>query len=76
MMKNAFYVILKTLFVPKIFKILSWLFGRVEETTWLEIYGWFQNLERRNLVNKQLQYTYCPISQEVKATRQWILVSR
>ena len=75
-MKNAFYVILKTLFVPKIFKILSWIFGRVKETAWLEIYGWIQNLERRNLVNKQLQYTYCPISQEVKATRQWILVSR
>ena len=24
---------------------------------------------------KQLQYTYCPISQEVKAIRQWNLVS-
>ena len=28
-----------------------------------------------NLVNKQWQYTYCPISQEVKAIRQWNLVS-
>ena len=25
---------------------------------------------RHNLVNKQLQYTYCTISHEVKATRQ------
>ena len=30
MMKNAFYFTLKTLFLLKIFKILSWLFGHVE----------------------------------------------
>ena len=29
MMKNAFYFILKALFVLKIFKFLSWLFGHV-----------------------------------------------
>ena len=28
-----------------------------------------------NLINKQLQYTYWPISHEVKAIRQWNLVS-
>ena len=28
-------------------------------------------LWRHNLVNKQLQYTYCPTSHKVKATRQW-----
>ena len=28
-MKNAFYFILKALFVLKIFKFLSWLFGHV-----------------------------------------------
>ena len=32
MMKNAFYFILKALFVFKIFKFLSWHFGHVEET--------------------------------------------
>ena len=32
MMKNAFYFILKALFVLKIFKFLSWHFGHVEET--------------------------------------------
>ena len=32
MMKNAFYFILKTLFVLKIFKFLSWLFGHVGKT--------------------------------------------
>ena len=36
MMKNAFYFILKALFVLKIFKILSWLFGQVEKMAWLE----------------------------------------
>ena len=32
MMKNAFYFILKALFVLKIFKFLSWHFGHIEET--------------------------------------------
>ena len=35
MMKNSFYFILKALFVRKIFKVLSWLFGHVEKTAWL-----------------------------------------
>ena len=29
---------------------------------------------RHNLVNKQLQYTYCPVFHELKATRQWNLL--
>ena len=36
MTKNAFYVTLQALFVLKIFKFLSWLFGHVDKTTWLE----------------------------------------
>ena len=36
MIKNAFYFILKTLFVLKIFKFLPWLFGHVGKTFWLE----------------------------------------
>ena len=36
MMKNAFYFILKALFVLRIFKFLSWHFRHVEKTTWLE----------------------------------------
>ena len=36
MMKNAFYFILKALFVPKIFKFLSWIFDHVEKAAWLE----------------------------------------
>ena len=35
MIKNDFYFILKALFGLKIFK-LSWLFGHVEKTAWLE----------------------------------------
>ena len=36
MMKNAFYFILEALFVLKIFKLLSRLFGHVGKTAWLE----------------------------------------
>ena len=39
MMKNAFYFTIKSLFVPKIFKFLSWIFGQVEKTVWSERYG-------------------------------------
>ena len=37
--KNAFYFILKALFILKIFKFLSWLFDHVEKTVWLERKG-------------------------------------
>ena len=36
MMKNVFYFMLKALFVLKIFKFLSGLFGHVGKTAWLE----------------------------------------
>ena len=39
MMKNAFYSTLKALFALEIFIFLSWIFGHVEKTTWLEKYG-------------------------------------
>ena len=39
MMKYAFYFILKALFALKKFKFLSWLFGYVEKTAWLERLG-------------------------------------
>ena len=76
MVKNAFYFILKVLFVLKIFKFLSWLFSHVERTGWLEIKGQFQNLWRQSLVNKRLKNMYCPTSHEAKATRQWNLVGQ
>ena len=74
-MKNAFYFTLKALFVLQIFKFLSRLFGHVEDGSIRKIRSDRQNPWRHDLVKKQLQYTYCPISQEVKATRQWNLVS-
>ena len=37
LMENAFYFILKALFVFKIFKFLSRLFGHVGKMAWLEI---------------------------------------
>ena len=36
-MKNPFYFTLKAYFVLKMFRFLSWLFGHVGKTTWLEI---------------------------------------
>ena len=43
MKKNAFYLILKALFVPKIFKFLSWLFGHLGKKAWLERQDWLQD---------------------------------
>ena len=37
MMKNTFYFTLKGLFIPKIFKFLSWLVGHVEKNGFREI---------------------------------------
>ena len=73
--KKCFLFYLKTLFVLKIFKLLSWHFGHVGKTSLLERQGWLQNLWRHNLVNKQLQYTYWSISHELKGTRQCNLVN-
>ena len=51
-MKNAFYYILKALFVLKIFKFWTQLFGHVGKTAWLknkvnfkihDIIAWFTN---------------------------------
>ena len=39
MMKNAFYFIVKALFVLETFKFLSWLLGHVEKTAYLERLG-------------------------------------
>ena len=39
MMQNAFYFILKALFVLKIFKFMPSLYGHVEKTAWLEGLG-------------------------------------
>ena len=74
-MKNAFYLILGAFLVLNIFKFLSRLFGHIEKTAWLKRYSWFQNSWRHNVVYKQLQYSYFPISNIVKTTRQLNLVN-
>ena len=75
MMENAFYFIWNALFVLKIFKFLSWLFVHIAKTGWLERSFNFKICDCHHLVKKQLQYTYCPISKEVKASRNWNLVT-
>ena len=60
-MKNASYFTLKALFALKMLKFFSCFFGHVEK---------FQNLRRHNLASKQMQVTYCPISQEITAITQ------
>ena len=44
-MKQAFYFTIKALFVLKILKVLSWLFGHVGKTAWLERYGLFETYD-------------------------------
>ena len=63
-MESSFYFILKA-FVLKIFNFLSWLFVHVVKMAWLERYGSFRNFWRHNLANKQLQYIYCPVPQNL-----------
>ena len=72
--KFYFYFMLKALFVLKIFKFLSWSFGHVEKTVWLEGEGLFQNLWLTSLLTNNYKNTYCPISHEIKAIRQLDLV--
>ena len=36
MIKNAFYFILKALFVLKVYTFLLWLFRQLEKAAWLE----------------------------------------
>ena len=70
-MKNAYYFMLKAPFVLDIFTFLSWLYCYSEKQYDKKA----EVLLRHRLYNKELQYVYCPTSQEVKATRQLNLVS-
>ena len=49
MTKNAIHFICGTLYVLKVYKLLSWLFVQLD-----------------NLVSKQLEYTYCPIYDNIQ----------
>ena len=50
-------------------QIFALTFLSYTKTAWSERYGYFQNLCLDNLVNRQLQYTCCQISQETNAFR-------
>ena len=74
LLRNAFYFTSKALFVLKLFKFLSWLFGHVA-----------QGLDKKDKVNFQFydaatcthitQYTYYTKFREAKAIRQRNLVN-
>ena len=68
-MKNAFYFILKALFIVKIFLWSS------RNNIFPRKLRLISNSWRHNLVNKLLQYAWWPISYEVKKIRQWNFVS-
>ena len=63
-MKNAFYFMLKAIFVLKIFKYFSFVDHKKNSLVRK------LRLIHLRVFNKQLQCTYCPVSQEVKSTRQ------
>ena len=59
-MKNAFYFMLKALFVLEIFTVTYLLdiyiyFLVCRKMAWKESYGWFQNLWRHKLDNKSIK---------------------
>ena len=62
--EKCFYFMFKTLFVLKIFIFLSRIFSLISK------------FMTTTLGNKLLQYTYYPIFPQVKASRQWDLVSQ
>ena len=51
-MKNAFYFIIKTLFVLQIFKFLSWLFSNVEKIAWFSANMYLFKLNNKNTIEK------------------------
>ena len=74
-MKNALYFALKALFVLKIFKFSCWHFGHIEKRLDYKDKVSFIIHDITTWGKKQLQYTYCLISQEAMAIRLWNLVS-
>ena len=73
MSQSTFYFILKAFFVPKIFKFLSWLFGHVEKTTWLERQINFEFHDVTAWLAKITIHVFKSL--KLKAARQWNLVS-
>ena len=74
MMKNAFYFTSKALSGLKIFKFLPWLFGHTAKQLGKKGNINFKFYDATAWLTNNCN-THCPISQEVKAIRQWNLVS-
>ena len=65
-MKNAFYSMLKAFFGLQMFRFLSWLSHNIGKQLDKKARDW----------TTKITCTYFPISQEVKATRQWNMASK
>ena len=55
---------------------MSWLLGHVVKTAWLEIKRSISKIMTLQPGQQTITYPCCPISHEVKTTRQWNLVSQ
>ena len=74
-MKNAFYFMLKALFILKIFKVLSWVLGH-EGKGLIRKLRLISKFMASQTSKQTITIHILPnISQEVKAIRQWGLVS-
>ena len=74
MMKNAFYFILKALFILTIFKFLSWLWS-CRENGLIRKIRLISNFMTSQSGYQTMTIHILPISHEVKVTRQWNMVS-
>ena len=68
-MKNAFYLMLRALFVLEIFTFLSWVLGVVEKRIDSKDKVSFQNLSCPQIGTKIITINTFPISQESKANQ-------
>ena len=75
-LKSAFYFILKAFFVPKIFKLFSWIFWSCRKRLNKKAKVNFKIYDVINSEKIRVRYTYCPVYQKVKAIRQLNLVSQ
>ena len=69
-MKNAFYFMLKALFVLEIFKFLSWVFGYVEKQLVKKVKAYSKIYDVTDWSRHIAQYL-----NKVKTIKQWNLVS-
>ena len=74
-MKNAFYFMLKALFVLEIFKFLSWLFGYVEKQLDKKVKAYSKIYEVTDWTTSNKSRHIAQYFNKVKTIKQWNLVS-